>query len=126
MYVLEVEITILEGLERIRASWMWAGGNFAVSRFGEMIVDDKGLPRGFIEELLHPNSRRKILVANAPEAETRCGESFGVDEGIALIGKSVEVRQVTRTVALPVIQAREPLAFRAQEAEFCERSRRTT
>jgi len=65
---------------------MRAGGNLAASRFREVLFLDMRLPRGFIEELLNPQGRRKVLVAETPEAETRPNESIGVDEGVTLKG----------------------------------------
>ena len=66
--------------------WMRAGGNLAASRFREVLFLDMSLPRGFIGKPLHPHGRRKALVAETPEAETRRGESIGVDEGVTPIG----------------------------------------
>jgi hypothetical protein len=70
----------------VQCTWMRAGGSPATSRFREVLFLDMRLPRGFIEKPLHPHGRRKVLVAETPEAETRRSESIGVDEGVTLIG----------------------------------------
>lgn len=85
MNVLKVEVPLLERFERIRAPWMWAGGSLAASRLREVLLDVR-LPQSSSEELLHPQGRRKALVAETPETESWGSESFGVDEGVALIG----------------------------------------
>lgn len=85
MNVLEVEAPLLGRFERITAPWMWTGGSLAVSRLRKVLLDMR-LPLSSSEELLHPEGRRKALVAETPEAKSWCSESFGVDEGVALIG----------------------------------------
>jgi len=83
---MKMEVSVLGLLEQISALWMWAGGNLAASRFREVLFLDMRLPRGFIEEPQQPQGRRKFLVAETPEAETRRSESIGVDEGVTLMG----------------------------------------
>ena len=88
---MKMEGSVLPRIERARALWVWAGENLATNRFREVLFLDARLPRGFVEEPLQPQGRRKVLVAETPEAEARRSESIGVDEGVALIGESVEI-----------------------------------
>ena len=85
MDVLEVVAPVLERLEHALAPWMRTDVNLAVGRRREVLLDVV-LPGGSGEELLHPLGRRKARVAETPETESRCCESLGVDERVALVG----------------------------------------